>query len=110
MDYHTLSDKSILETLGQRLKALRLRKNMTQQELSNRTTLSLNAIKALESGKGKLSNLIAILRELESLDQLHNFIPEVSISPLQLIKMKGKERHRASGDHIKKKNKDEAEW
>lgn len=117
MDFHTLSDKSIEKELGQRLRSLRLRKNMTQKVLSERTTLSLNAIKSLESGRAKLSTIIAVLRELEALDHLDNFIPEISISPIQLAKRQGKLRERASGERIKDQSndqsnddKDEVEW
>ncbi len=104
MDFYTLSDKAIEQELGERIKTLRLRKNITQKELAAATTLSLNTIKSLESGRGKLSSLIAVLRELSALDHLNNFIPETTLSPLQLAKMQGKVRERASGSqhqHIK---------
>jgi transcriptional regulator with XRE-family HTH domain len=110
MDFYTLSDKYIEKELGYRIKALRLRKNITQKELAEATTLSLNSIKSLESGRGKLSTLIAVLRELEALDHLDNFIPEISISPMQLAKMQGHVRKRASGDRLKPQTKDESEW
>jgi len=97
MDFYTLSDKGIAQELGQRVRALRLRKNITQKALSEATTLSLNTIKSLESGNGKLSTLIAVLRELSALEHLDSFIPETSISPIQLAKMQGKVRERASG-------------
>jgi len=101
MDLYAATDKRIEEELGHRIKALRLRKNITQQALANTTMLSLNTIKSLESGKGKLSSLIAVLRQLNALDHLNNFIPEVSISPLQLLKLRGKKRERASGKRVK---------
>src|SRR4030067_149810 len=107
MDLYSLSDKGIEEELGGRIRALRLRKNITQKELAEATALSLNAIKSLESGKGKLSTLIAALRELGALDQLNNFIPEPSISPIQLAKRQGKGRERASGGRLKDKSRDE---
>ena len=115
MDIYTLSDKGIQEELGHRIKALRLRKNVTQKALSEATTLSLNAIKSLEAGRGKLSTIIAVLRELGALHHLENFIPEVSISPLQLAKSQGKMRARASGQRRRKRadgNKpdDEPPW
>jgi len=99
MNLYTLSDKAIEKELGQRLRALRLRKNITQQALAKRTLLSLNTIKALENGRGKLASLIAVLRELHTLEQLDNFIPEVDISPIQLAKSRGKTRQRASRKH-----------
>ncbi len=110
MDFYALSDKAIEKELGNRIKALRLRKNITQQELAEATTLSLNTIKSLESGRGKLSTLIAVLRELGALDHLDSFIPEISISPIQLARMQGKVRERASGYRIKAKAKGESEW
>jgi len=103
MDFYSLTDKGIEAELGDRIKALRLRKNITQKALAEATSLSLNAIKALESGRGKLSTIIAVLRELGALEQLDNFIPEPAISPLQLAKMQGKVRERASGERIKDK-------
>jgi transcriptional regulator with XRE-family HTH domain len=110
MDFYSLSDKAIESALGERFKALRLRKNMTQQELADATLLSLNTIKALESGSGKLSTMIAVLRELGALDQLDSFIPEARVSPMQLAKMQGKVRERASGSRSKDKTGDETEW
>ena len=110
MNFCTLSDKGIEQELGHRIKALRLRKNITQEALAESATLSVNSIKSLESGRGKLSTLIAVLRELSALDQLDNFIPETVISPLQLAKMQGKRRERASGYRQKKKSQGEVEW
>jgi putative transcriptional regulator len=110
MDFYTLSDKAIAKEIGHRVRALRLAKNITQKELAGATTLSLNAIKSLESGRAKLSTLIAVLRELEALDQLDHLIPEISISPLQLAKMKGKVRKRASGERQKNPAKDDSAW
>jgi len=104
MDLYTLSDKGIEEEIGSRIRALRLRKNITQKELAEATALSLNVIKSLESGRGKLSTLIAVLRELGTLDHLDSFIPEPSISPIQLAKMQGKGRERASGKRLKDKS------
>ncbi len=110
MDLYSLSDRGIQAELGARIRALRLRKNVTQIALAEATTLSLNVIKSLESGRGKLSTLIAVLRELGALEQLNSFIPELSISPLQLARMQGRHRERASGKRLKDKSKDRPEW
>jgi len=110
MDFHTISDKGIEHELGKRIRALRLRKNITQKELAEATTLSLNTVKSLESGSAKLSTVIAVLRELNALDHMDNFIPEPSISPLQLAKMQGRQRERASGGRRKRRSEDDAEW
>ena len=99
MDFYSLSDKAIAQELGNRLRRVRLQKNVTQQYLAEATTLSLNTIKSLEAGRGKLDTIIAVLRELGgALDQLDNLIPEETvISPLHLASMQGKAHERASG-------------
>jgi len=115
MDVYSLSDKGIAQELGHRIRALRLRKNITQQELAGAAMLSLNAIKSLESGRSKLSTLIAVLRELGALEQLDRFLPDTAISPMQLASMQGKQRERATGERGRKrvagaKSKGEPEW
>lgn len=110
MDYFAMTDKGIAAEIGNRIKSLRLRKNLTQQELSDAAALSLNSIKALESGKCKLQSLIAVLRELEALDALDSFIPEVLVSPLQLARGQGKKRKRASGKRSRGAPEEDSEW
>jgi len=106
-----MSDEAIEKEIGRRFRALRLRKNLTQQELAERALLSVNAIKNLESGRARLSTAIAVLRELNALDNLSAFIPDPGPSPLQLAKLQGKKRQRASGKHGGKKERSEApEW
>lgn len=110
IDFYTLSDIGIEKELGRRIRGLRLRKNITQKELAEATTLSLNTIKSLESGRSKLSTLISVLRELKALDDLDSFIPEISISPIQLAKRQGKTRERASGKRIKSQRREDLQW
>ena len=97
-DYYTVSDSAILKELGNRVRALRLRKDITQEELAQRVLFAVGTIKSLEAGKGKLSTLVAVMRELGVLEQLDQFIPPISISPLGMAKDRGrqpKERMRA---------------
>lgn len=96
-----MTDKAILKELGRRLKSMRLRKNMTQKEVAVATGLSLNAVQAAERGVSKMMTYVKILRVLNALDNLENFLPEMNISPLELAKMAGKKRKRASGTRLK---------
>ncbi len=105
-----MTDKGISEEIGRRVRSLRLRRNLTQQQVAHQIALSLNSVKSLEAGKGKLSTLIAVLRELGGLDAVESFIPEPSIRPLQLVRQQGKERHRASGKRLKTDDGRESEW
>lgn len=110
MDFYSMTDKAIGAEIGGRLKALRLRRNLTQQQVAEAAAVSLNVVKTLEGGKGKLSSLIAVLRELEALDGLDQFLKEEQISPLQLAKQQGKKRKRATGSRSKNKAVDQSEW
>ena len=107
MDYYIVSDSTILKELGERLRKLRLRKNITQEDLAERALLSVGTIKSLETGKAKLSTLVAVLRELGALDQLDQFIPPVTISPIKMAEASAKssnKRERASGAGRKSKS------
>jgi putative transcriptional regulator len=110
MEFYAMTDKAICAEIGARIKALRLRRNLTQQQLAEAAAVSLNVVKALEAGKGKLSSLVAVLRELEALDGLEQFIPEPEISPIQLAKQQGKKRRRASGNRGRKEPRETSEW
>ena len=95
MDFQTMTDAAISEEIGRRLKELRLRKNWTQKEIADFAGLSLQAIQNTEKGQSTMATVIKILRPLKALDTLNNFIPELQISPIQLMKLKGKTRQRA---------------
>ena len=97
MDFYAMTDQAIASELGQRIRALRLRRNLTQAQLASATALSLNVIKSLEAGRGKLSSLIAVLRELGELQALDQCLPEPMVSPLELARRQGRQRQRASG-------------
>lgn len=97
MNFYTMTDKAIADELGSRIRSLRLRQNLTQRQIAEATMLSLNVIKSLESGRGKLASLIAVLRELGALQELDQCLPPATVSPLALARRQGKQRRRASG-------------
>jgi len=106
----SLSDQMIEKEIGQRIRALRLRKNISQQALATAACTHRNVIGALENGKGStLSTLIGVLRELDALTELDSFIPEVTVSPIEILKAQGKKRQRASTGKSDKKGRD-SEW
>lgn len=104
MSIYGESDRAILKKVGQRIKRRRLQKNISQQELGDMSGLSRSAVGKIERGApfGVLT-LIQILRALQALDGIDALLPDPGISPLQLAKLKGKERRRAS-----RKSKDKA--
>lgn len=84
--------------LGARLQAHRLNQNLSQAELAAATGLARKTITNLETGHGgTLVTFIAVLRGLGLLGQLEAFIPAPGPSPIQLVKLAGKQRRRATG-------------
>ena len=82
--------------LGEQVRTLRLRKNMTQQEAAERAQVSLSTLANLESGKGStLKTFAAVLGVLQKEAWLEGLAPQVSVSPLQMAEL-GKARQRAS--------------
>lgn len=90
MDWHGLSNTGIIEELGKRLKAYRMQKKFTQQQLAERAGISLFTVAQIERGKSVSSNmLISVLRALRLLDNLEMFLPEIGISPIEILKLNG---------------------
>lgn len=83
--------------LGERLKRARLNLNLTQEEVALSAGISRYTVKTLEQGDGKILDLMALLIALDSTDQLDSLLPPQLISPIQLLKLRGKIRKRASG-------------
>jgi len=88
--------------LGDQLRLLRLRQNIDQRQLASHAGIALNAVKALESGKGAtIGSLVKVLRVLGRADWLLTLSPPVNISPIQLARNK-KIRKRVSPQRTRK--------
>lgn len=96
MDFEIANATEIARELGARLKRRRLGLNITLKDLSKKIGIDYTSIyRAETSGKCSLATFIRILQGLESTHSLDLFLPEPPVSPLQISKMKGKERKRA---------------
>lgn len=97
MQMNTLSDEAIITELGLRLARRRVELELTQATVAKQTGVSKRTIERLEAGATiQLSTLIRILRFLQLLDGLEALVPEAKPRPLELLKLKGKSRQRAS--------------
>ena len=97
VNIEAMTDRAVLEELGRRVQSQRLNANLAQAEVAQKAGVSRRALQNLESGRVcTLSLLIRVLRALGKLGQLDTLLPEPGPSPLQLAKLKGRERQRAS--------------
>ncbi|MBS61878.1 helix-turn-helix transcriptional regulator [Salinisphaera sp.] len=98
IDLLECGDTAALEALGARFARRRLNRNLTQQALANEAGVSRKTVSHLENGSPVTTvNLVRVLRALGEYRTLDNVLPHVPISPLDLVKLQGKERQRARG-------------
>ena len=112
-DIYTLSDTQLSKRIGEKLKAIRLKRNITQQSLAEASSISLSSIKKVENGEiGSFDTLLRILRTLGMLDSISTLFEEEQLSPSEYYEMvnkvKQKTRKRAGGKL--KIAKEESEW
>lgn len=94
----TARNEAIRQELGKRLKTERLNRNITQAVLAQEAGISRRTLVGAERGEPfTIDTLLSILRELECLAQIDLLLPEPEISPIQMSKLKGKKRQKASG-------------
>jgi len=95
MDWTSLSNRQIHQEMGKRVKAIRLQKRLTQQEVAEKAGVSLYSITQIENGKSvSLSTFIPVLRVLRLLNNLEQLLPEQEVSPVEVMRLKGKSPQR----------------
>lgn len=111
---YMLTDIEICDRIGVKIKTVRLKQNMSQEELADKSGVSISTIKRMEEGEVKtLESLIRILRTLGKLDIFIPLVNEEQLSPNEYYELASKAnkfvRKRASKGH-KIENKEETEW
>lgn len=111
---YMLTDIEICDKIGVKIKTVRLKQNMSQEELANKSGVSISTIKRMEEGEVKtLESLIRILRTLGKLDIFIPLVEEEQLSPNEYYELTNKankhKRKRASKGY-KIENKEESEW
>jgi len=94
-----MTDDVVLELIGERIAALRLGRNLTQQQLADQAGLGLRTVQRLESGEAatQLSGFVRICRVLGLVARFEALLPEAAVSPLLQLKLQGRTRKRATG-------------
>ncbi len=101
MNIYSLTDTLIQQRIGDKIKTLRLRQNITQVNLASDAQVSLSSVKKIEKGQiGSFDSLIRVLRVLGKLDVLQQLVEEEEMSPNEYYEFvnstKKKSRQRAT--------------
>lgn len=92
-----LTDTAVACILGERIARLRIDSDLTQAELAERAGIGKRTLERVEAGRGaELVNLIRILRSLNALEGFERLLPELPPSPIQQLKLLGRQRKRVS--------------
>ncbi|MBR5715688.1 MAG: helix-turn-helix transcriptional regulator [Bacteroidales bacterium] len=113
-DIYMFSDSTILRRIGEKLKTIRLKQNITQQSLSEAADVSLSSIKKIEKGEiGSFDSLLRVMRILGRLEVLQPLVEEEQLSPNEYYKLvqssKTNVRKRAAGK-LNNTNKEVSTW
>lgn len=85
--YISSTDREILETLGERLRALRKARGLTQQAAAERAGLARSTVSEAERGENPtLQTVIRLLRVYGRLAALESFIPPPEVSPMERLR------------------------
>lgn len=84
--------------LGERLRRLRLNRNLDQRTTAEKAGISEKALRNLEAGRGStVETLLRVLKALEYLQGIEMLAPEISVNPLDLLRQpKAQQRVRRS--------------
>lgn len=104
-------DEATLKELGRRIARYRLNGNLSQDALAQEAGVSTRTVQRIEHGHStQLTNLVRVLRALGLLGNLQAAVPEPPVSPLQQIRMQGKQRQRASSGADRQKQAEPWSW
>jgi transcriptional regulator with XRE-family HTH domain len=113
-DVYMLTDGAILTKIGEKLKTVRLKQDITQQSLAEAANVSLSTIKKIEKGEIRsFDAFLRMLRTLGKLDALQQLVEEEQLSPSEYYNMvqssKTHQRKRATGK-LNNMKEEKSEW
>ena len=110
-----LSDAEITSRISAKIKELRLKQNISRQDMANTSGVSVSSIARMEDGE--IKSFESFLRIIRSLGKMELFMPllqEEEISPNQYYKMvqsaKSGQRKRASRTNNNNNGQEDSEW
>lgn len=92
-----MSTSQILGKLGERYKDYRLASMLTQAEAAAKAGISVQTLRAFETGRAcgiTLSSLVGLLRAVGLMDGLDGLIPDMPVSPYLISEIEGRKKKR----------------
>jgi transcriptional regulator with XRE-family HTH domain len=107
INWISMSDVALAQTIGTFVKHHRLTQNKTQEEVANAANISRSTLSLLEKGGAiTVPTLLQVLRVLDLLYVMDIFKIQEQISPIELAKQQ--KRQRARNNDIN--NSKESDW
>ena len=111
---YILTDTELCNRIAAKIKTVRLKQNMSQAELADKSGVSISTIKRMEDGEVKnFESLIRVLRTLGKLDIFVPLVEEEQLSPneyYELASNANKPKRKRASKGYTKENKEESEW
>jgi transcriptional regulator with XRE-family HTH domain len=83
------SPQELQTELGQRIRQLRLSRNIDQRAVAEKAGVTRAALQNLEAGRGSsVQTLLRILKALNYLEGIEMLAPQPTVNPLALLKTK----------------------
>ena len=87
LDLRFKASEELQRTLGERVRRLRLSRNIDQQSVAEKGGMSVSALRNLESGRGAtVETLLRTLKALDYLEGLDILVPEATVNPVALLR------------------------
>lgn len=98
-----LADAAIAQILGARIERYRIEAGLTQAELAEQAGIGKRTLERVEAGRGaELGTLIRVMRALQALEGFERLLPELPPSPIEQLKLRGKQRQRVSHARVRR--------
>ncbi|MCD6597787.1 MAG: helix-turn-helix domain-containing protein [Bacteroidales bacterium] len=111
IEWVEMSDKSLIETIGNFIQSHRLNQNKSQDQVAAAAGISRSTLSLLERGeKVRIDSLIQVLRVLDLLYIMDVFKIQDQISPIEYAKLKKKQRKQASPKKGSNIDKEDLGW
>jgi transcriptional regulator with XRE-family HTH domain len=111
IEWKAMSDKSLIETIGNFIQSHRLNRNKSQDQVAAAAGISRSTLSLLERGeKVRIDSLIQVLRVLDLLYIMDVFKIQDQISPIEYAKLKKKQRKQASPKKDSNIDKEDLGW